>query len=164
MKRIAHALRHRCGIGVSGPGKDVVVTISSGQIIVPSFFYGVICAGGVYSAATSSCTAAELARQVQQGQSNLIACSRDVKDVAVSAAKQCGISLDRVLVIESAPEWKITSVEGGQGCISSEELDWTRITDKEELDNSVPCLLYSSGTTGPPKGRPVRGSIAVHCL
>ena len=35
--------------------------------------------------------------------------------------------------------------------MSRQELDWTRITDPQELEDSVICLLYSSGTTGLPK-------------
>jgi 4-coumarate--CoA ligase len=33
-----------------------------------------------------------------------------------------------------------------------ESLDWQRISDPVELENSLICLLYSSGTTGAPKG------------
>jgi 4-coumarate--CoA ligase len=44
------------------------------------------------------------------------------------------------------------SLGNNQNCISNEKLDWKRITNKEELENSLVCLLYSSGTTGPPKG------------
>lgn len=33
-----------------------------------------------------------------------------------------------------------------------ESLDWQRITDPHTLENSLICLLYSSGTTGAPKG------------
>lgn len=35
---------------------------------------------------------------------------------------------------------------------STAELDWPRITDSQALKKSKACLLYSSGTTGPPKG------------
>ncbi|KAF4989197.1 hypothetical protein FDECE_14790 [Fusarium decemcellulare] len=52
-KFIAQILRSRFGIGAQGPGKDVVVCISSGQILLPPLFYAVIAAGGVYSAASS---------------------------------------------------------------------------------------------------------------
>ena len=152
-KRLAHGLRQNYGIGSSGPNKDVVVVISSGQILLPVLFWAVICAGGVYSAANTSFTVLELARQIKQGQGNLIACSEDTKDVAIAAAKECGISLDRVLLLTSDPRG-LRSVEGNVDCMSDRELDWIRITDPQELENSVICLLYSSGTTGIPKGMP----------
>lgn len=151
-KRIAHGLRTRYGIGKNGPGKDVVVAISSGQVMLPTLFWGIIAAGGVYSAATSSFLPMELARQVKQGLSNLIVCSADCKDTAIAAAKECGIPLDRVLVLESNRERSLRDLKNGKNVISDHELEWKRITDKKELDNSVICLLYSSGTTGIPKG------------
>jgi acyl-coenzyme A synthetase/AMP-(fatty) acid ligase len=80
-KRIAHGLRTRFGIGKDGPGKDVVVAISSGQVMLPTLLWGIIAAGCVYSAATSSFLPMELARQVNQGLSNLIVCSADYKDM-----------------------------------------------------------------------------------
>jgi long-subunit acyl-CoA synthetase (AMP-forming) len=54
--------------------------------------------------------------------------------------------------LKSSPEWSLKTVVDGQSCISNQKLDWKRITDKEELENSLVLLLYSSGTTGPPKG------------
>ncbi|KFY93207.1 hypothetical protein V500_03820 [Pseudogymnoascus sp. VKM F-4518 (FW-2643)] len=66
-QRIAHGLRSKFNIGAAGPGKDVVVSISSGQPLLPVLFYGVVAAGGVYSAASSSFTTPELARQITQG-------------------------------------------------------------------------------------------------
>lgn len=116
-------------------------------------FYGVIAAGGVYSAASASFTASELSRQMKQGSSNLIFCSEDARDVAVKAAVECGVPLSRVVVIKSSPEWSMVSLEDDVKCLPSNgKLDWERITDQEELDNSLVCLLYSSGTTGVPKG------------
>lgn len=150
-KRIAYGLRSRYGIGKDGPGKEVVVAISSGQVMLPTLFWGIVAAGGVYSAATSSFLPAELSRQVKQGLSNLIVCSADCKDTAIAAAKDCGIPLDRVLVLDSSPV-SLKDLKNGQDVISEHELNWKKMTNKQELDSSVICLLYSSGTTGVPKG------------
>ncbi len=61
-KQIAYFLRDQYGIGAQGPGADVVVTISSGQRLLPVFFFGVVAAEGVYSAASTNATPADLAR------------------------------------------------------------------------------------------------------
>jgi 4-coumarate--CoA ligase len=63
-QHIAHGLRCGFSIGASAPGKDVVVCISSGQLLLPALFSGVVAAGGVYSAASSSFTAPELVHQL----------------------------------------------------------------------------------------------------
>ena len=154
-KRIGFSLRNRYGIGKAGPGKDVVVVISSGQVLLPCLFHGVICAGGVYSAASASFTAPELARQIKQGEAKLVICSRDAEPVARQAAKECGVPMDRVLVLESdGGARKLQTLEGNRPNLMDErrELNWQRITDPKELENSLICLLYSSGTTGAPKG------------
>ena len=153
-KNVAYNLRHTFGIGANGPGKDVVVCISSGEMLVPIVMFGVVAAGGVYSAASSAFTPSELSRQIKQGSSNLIFCSEDTKDVAIKSAKECGVPLNRVLVISSGKgKWGFRSVEGGQNCLERKGmLEWERITDRKKLDSSLVCLLYSSGTTGIPKG------------
>ncbi|KAK5464975.1 hypothetical protein LTS15_001538 [Exophiala xenobiotica] len=152
VQRIAHGLRDQYGIGTNGRNKDVVTVISYGQILIPAVFFGVIAAGGVYSAASPSSTVSEFARQINIGTSRLVICSAEFKDLAAQAAKQCNVPPDRILVLESSPSWSLKSLEGEVDGISDRKLNWERITDPEALKKSLITILWSSGTTGLPKG------------
>lgn len=55
-EQVAHGLRTNYGIGVKGPNQDVVTVVGYGQILMPAAFFGVIAAGGVFSAASPSST------------------------------------------------------------------------------------------------------------
>ncbi|KAF7321297.1 hypothetical protein MKEN_00649700 [Mycena kentingensis (nom. inval.)] len=156
-RRIAATLRNRFGIGKNGPGKDIVVVISSGQFMLPVLFYGILAAGGVASLASPSFVPQELARQIQQGGAKLCISCAFTQDTLLSAAHLAGIPLHRCLVFESpttSAPWKLRQLTGSSrvNIVGSDELDWERITDRHQLENSLICLLYSSGTTGPPKG------------
>ena len=85
-QKIAHGLRHKYGIGANGPNKDVITVMSYGQVMVPAMFYGTIIAGGVYSAASPSSTVSELARQISTGNSNLVVCNTELKDIEIGRA------------------------------------------------------------------------------
>lgn len=151
-ERVAYGLRTNFGIGANGPNKDVVTVISHGQLFVPAAFYGILAAGGVYSAASPSSTVAELARQITIGNSRLVICGKEMKELVSQAAKQCDLPLDRVLVLESNPSLKFCSLEGNVNVISDKKLTWQRITDPTALEKSLIVILWSSGTTGLPKG------------
>ncbi|KAF2729107.1 4-coumarate-CoA ligase [Polyplosphaeria fusca] len=151
-KRLAYVLRNEFGIGSQEPGQDIVLAVSSGQHLLPVIFYAVIAAAGVYTAASPASTTWELGRQIEDGPAKLVICSRDVKHVAVEAAQQQGIAPSRVLVLESSPAFTLESADGSWSSSLGPELEWERITDPDELANTSIALVYSSGTTGPPKG------------
>lgn len=156
MRRLAYALRAEFDVeSTTNRGGSVVTCLSSNQILLPVVFYAVIAAGGIYSAASAALTPLELTRQIQQSNSSLIITSDDTVHTAMEASQHCGISPERVLILRSINfSWSLKSVssQGTNYLDEVRELDWEHITDPESLKHKTICLLYSSGTTGVPKG------------
>ncbi|KAK3318229.1 hypothetical protein B0H66DRAFT_556539 [Apodospora peruviana] len=155
----AHVFRHRYGVGANGLNKDVALCIGSGHFLMPSLFYATIAAGGVFSASNPGSTPKELSVQLSQVHAKLLFCTPDTQATALAAAKLVGLPLNRVLVFT-------TSTTGTRNALSLAEAHsslpvpispdshhpWTKITSPSALENSIICVLFSSGTTGPPKG------------
>jgi acyl-CoA synthetase (AMP-forming)/AMP-acid ligase II len=123
-------------------------------MFLPILFYGIIAAGGVASLASPSFKTDELVRQIQQGSAKLCISCPTSQDILAAAAPLCGIPLDRCLLLASSPQFRLSVFNDptASHIVGDSELKWERITDMNELENSLICLLYSSGTTGPPKG------------
>jgi len=131
------------------------VLFSSGQAAYPAAVFSIIAAGGVASLASPSSSAFELARQVNAGGGRVLVVSEDFLGVAKEARR----SFERevaICVLASAPDWSLRVVgeEDGElrGRTIMERFKWDVITDTQKLKDSLIMLLYSSGTTGVPKG------------
>ncbi|EUC39046.1 hypothetical protein COCCADRAFT_81604 [Bipolaris zeicola 26-R-13] len=154
------ALRKHFGIGAGGPGKDVCSVISTGHYLLPALAYGVIGAEGVFSAASTASTAGELCKQIQGAKSRILVAVEGTRDVAIGAAEAAGWGRNgggRVLVMSEWREWSLRIVQEngalGENLIDEgDRLAWRRITDPRELEDGLVVLIYSSGTTGLPKG------------
>ncbi|KAK4197676.1 hypothetical protein QBC40DRAFT_350852 [Triangularia verruculosa] len=153
VKSTASILRHEYGIGASGLNKDVVLAISTGHYLLPSLFYSTIAAGGIFSASNPGSTPKELAAQIKQVGVKVVLCNADTKATAIAAAKLTGLPPQSVVVYSSQPGRKLllTPAPSSVPLSPSGELSWTKITSRRQLDDSIICLLFSSGTTGPPK-------------
>jgi acyl-coenzyme A synthetase/AMP-(fatty) acid ligase len=154
-QQIARFLRETYGIGKKRAGEDIVVSFCNGQAALPFLFYGVVGAEGIYSAASTYLGAEELAGQIKDGPGKLLVCSEDVKDTAAAAAAVVGLPLRNVLVLTTSPTPTLTSMDNSVSWSSAPDqktLSWTAITSPTALASTTICLVYTSGTTGQPKG------------
>lgn len=155
VRRLSYVLRTHLGIGKTGAGKDTVTCICSNNLLNPTVFFAVIGAGGVYSAASTALTVAELAWQIQSSKSHMIIATDDMAGAAIEAAQKAHISPERVLILDSMRLGRTLSPSIDRSCnylTEIRELPWEKITDTQTLETRVIALLYSSGTTGVPKG------------
>ena len=165
------ALRKHFGIGAHGASKDVVSVISTGHYLLPVLAYGVIGAGGIFSAASAGSTVGELARQIQGAGSKILVTCQATLETSIRAAEEAGWGKrggGRVLLMSEGGEWGLRIVgtgdddddddddgkvqESGNLVNVEDRLPWMRIVDRKELEESLVVLIYSSGTTGLPKG------------
>ncbi|KAI1165354.1 hypothetical protein F5B18DRAFT_611734 [Nemania serpens] len=155
-KRAANVFRYQYGIGANGPDKDVVFNISTGHFMIPVVFYAAITAGGIFSAASPAATPDEIAYQLRATDTKVVVCTADMRETAIVAAEKVGLSPRNILVYGGTRDFELReAVSGAKVPISNQELDWRHITDRKELENSVICVLFSSGTTGLPKAMPL---------
>jgi 4-coumarate--CoA ligase len=128
---------------------------------LPVLSYGIIGANGVFSAASAASTASELSKQLQGAQSKVLITVEGTRDIAVKAAEEAGWEANgggRVVLMSEGKEWelKIIGKDGTLGANlidENDKLPWEKITDPYELENNLVILIYSSGTTGLPKGK-----------
>lgn len=162
------ALRKHFGVGAHGAGKDVVSVISTGHYLLPVLAYGVIGAGGIFSAASAGSTVGELARQIQGAGSKILVTCQATLETSIRAAEEAGWGKcggGRVLLMSEEGEWGLRIIgtgddddddgkaqESGNLIDREDRLPWMRIVDRKELEESLVVLIYSSGTTGLPKG------------
>ena len=115
-------------------------------------------AGGALSGVGTSLRIGEMVRQVHDAGAKVIICSSEYASVASKVAAQCGIPAKNVLAIDCTTRGRWTLREGtadGTDVLvksGGEILDWERITDEKLLQDTIVTLVYSSGTTGLPKG------------
>ncbi|KAF4120605.1 Acyl-CoA synthetase (AMP-forming)/AMP-acid ligase II [Geosmithia morbida] len=79
-----------------------------------------------------------------------------MRAVALAAAEGAGLPMSNVVIISTDPLPRLESADKSTSWKYEREtqalLPWRPITDPDELRTKTICLVYSSGTTGVPKG------------
>ncbi|PTU17155.1 hypothetical protein P175DRAFT_0536362 [Aspergillus ochraceoroseus IBT 24754] len=129
---------------------DVLALYTPNSIDTPAVMWGTLWAGGVVSPSNPAYTVEELVFQLKNSGAKALVTQLPVLPVARAAAKQVGISEDRIILIgdQRDPEAKVKHFSSVRNISGASRYRRTQIIPEKDLA----FLVYSSGTTGIPKG------------
>jgi acyl-CoA synthetase (AMP-forming)/AMP-acid ligase II len=129
---------------------DVLGIYSPNNIDVPAVIWGTHYAGGIVSPANPGYTAEELAFQLRDSGAVALVTEVPQLKIALQAAKMVGIPENRIILIgdQRDPEGRFKHFTSIRNISGTER--YRRV--KVNPDKDLAFLVYSSGTTGKPKG------------
>ncbi|KAJ9604703.1 hypothetical protein H2200_010817 [Cladophialophora chaetospira] len=128
---------------------DVVALFSPNDVDYPLVMLGTLWAGGIVSLVNSSYTASELEFQLVDSAAKLLVTHMALLPIVLVAAKKLGFLLSKILLLGDED---FVRASGLKHFKSLRGLGHSTIPYSIDPYNDTCCLIYSSGTTGKPKG------------
>jgi 4-coumarate--CoA ligase len=126
---------------------------------------GVLMAGAIYNCANPASTSRELAYQLKDCEPSLVLAAENTMQATREAAKEAGIDPRRIFLFADLPAHFATASEQRETSINGNAQHWGTLigtpvegqafsweSDTPDISNRTAVLIYSSGTTGFPKG------------
>lgn len=127
---------------------DVLALYTPNSIDVPSVTWGTHWAGGVLSPANPAYTPEELAFQLKDSGAKALVTQKELLHNARAAAKMVGLPEDRIILLGDERDAHFKHFTSVQNLSRATRYGRTKSNPKKDLA----FLVYSSGTTGHPKG------------
>ncbi|KAJ1955581.1 hypothetical protein EC988_001802 [Linderina pennispora] len=146
--RIASGLVNNLGLKKG----DIVMIFASNSIYYAPAYFGILASGAVCCTASSVFNASEIAYQFNDCGAKAVFVTKSQEKVMAQAIDEGLIKIcpQNVVSFEDVPsDPRFTSM---QTMLSDKAYTRFQITTKEESANTLATIVYSSGTTGRPKG------------
>ncbi|TVY87821.1 Acyl-CoA ligase [Lachnellula willkommii] len=126
---------------------DSVCVLSFNDINYTALYLGIMGAGGCFAGANPGYTVRELSHHVKVTGTKFFLIDAKVLDVATAAAKECGIPLSNIFILNFHGEATPDGYQSWNRLLDKGEENWVRIEDPD----TTAAYFSTSGTTGFPK-------------